>query len=286
MSTDKRFGRTAAMVAATVFIGGAMASGARAADLAGPASAAAPVSEPVVEWGSGWYLRGDLGMADDKRDPMMRMPGALTSTSASSAALSGDVGVGYQFNSVFRSDVTAGFRRNFSQTLRSDDQCVVNAKAVTNSSGTVTGSTPVYDACKATGRVKLTRYPILANAYFDLGNYGGFRPYIGAGVGVALVTSRYDRTELRSDGTSYNVSFTDPYSGQSVSLNNNVSGKKARMNVAYALMAGVAYDISDGLAVDVGYRFMDMGKLNIPGVASNARLTSHEARVGLRYRID
>jgi opacity protein-like surface antigen len=55
-------------------------------------------------------------------------------------------------------------------------------------------------------------------------------------------------------------------------------------------MAGVGYDISDGVTLDVGYRFLDMGKsVAIPYAGAGVRtvnLREHQVRVGLRYRID
>ena len=255
---------------------GAMAPGAQAADLLAPAPMAAPAPEPLVEWGSGWYLRGDIGLADDKRDPMMRMPGKLSSTSATSAGVSGDLGFGYQFGEMFRADLTAGIRRPLQQDLRSNHACLVGI-----------GPPSVFDACTAGARVSVSRLPIMANAYVDLGTFGGLRPYIGAGVGAAIVTARYNRHEVFSDGVNtYGFAYTDPATGRAVNLSNEFAGKSTRVNFAYALMAGVSYDIMDGFAVDVGYRYMNMGKVNIPGATTGARLASHEARIGLRYRID
>jgi opacity protein-like surface antigen len=60
---------------------------------------------------------------------------------------------------------------------------------------------------------------------------------------------------------------------------------------AWALMAGVAYEFSPSLAVDVGYRYIDMGEVSSDTIASGAGdgdftyddLQAHEVRVGMRY---
>jgi opacity protein-like surface antigen len=56
-------------------------------------------------------------------------------------------------------------------------------------------------------------------------------------------------------------------------------------------MAGVAYDLTTHTKIDVGYRYLNMGKIN--GVASasgasptSAKSTAQEVRIGLRYVID
>jgi opacity protein-like surface antigen len=57
-------------------------------------------------------------------------------------------------------------------------------------------------------------------------------------------------------------------------------------------MAGFAFDITDHLAVDVGYRYINFGTFS--GVASNLNggavikenQTSQDVKVGLRYSVD
>lgn len=294
MTTAKLFGTTGAAIARAAVASAAGVSiglflsvaSASAADMAAPAQLPAPAAEPMVEWGSGWYLRGDLGVSDDKRDPMMRMPGTITSADKGGTGLGGDIGFGYQFSSMFRSDVTAGIRRRSVQNLASSDNCQIGTNPVV-ANGVVTGTTPITDSCTATGRTGINRYPLLVNAYVDLGSFGGLHPYVGAGVGAAILRMKYNRHELRSDGmTTYDVNFTDQFTGQSVRMTNELNGTKSKTNFAYALMAGVGYDIADGLTLDVGYRYLNMGKVKVPGATTNAKLQEHEARVGLRYRID
>jgi opacity protein-like surface antigen len=114
---------------------------------------------------------------------------------------------------------------------------------------------------------------LMFNAYYDLGNMRGFVPYLGAGVGFA-------RNEM--DG----VYFTN-----NAALINTIEGKDT-WALAWSLMAGVGYQISDRLVLDFGYRYLDMGHAR-SGTIDSAGFTNppvriddisaHEFKIGLRY---
>ncbi len=79
------------------------------------------------------------------------------------------------------------------------------------------------------------------NAYYDLGNWRGIVPYVGAGVGLA-----------------YNQ-LSETYFTQNVFLTNRIEGD-SRLALAWSLMAGIGWQISDRAILDLGYRYMDFGK--------------------------
>ena len=87
---------------------------------------------------------------------------------------------------------------------------------------------------------KIDSFTILANVYLDLGTWSGFTPYVGAGVGT---------THLRMHEYT-NVTINEP--GDSVV-------DTTRWNLSYAGMAGVAFQFSPKLVLDVGYRYLIMG---------------------------
>jgi len=116
----------------------------------------------------------------------------------------------------------------------------------------------------------ITSYGIMANGYWDIYTVSlgrGFgdtemtlTPYVGAGVGGAVLhveTSSADKYR----------SYADDYE---------------KHNLAWAAMAGAAVKVTETTAVDVGYRYQDLG----PFMSSQLGfydLTAHDLRVGLRY---
>ena len=88
-------------------------------------------------------------------------------------------------------------------------------------------STPSPNITGDPAHTSVTNYTAMFNAYYDLGNLGGFVPYVGAGVGLAY--HQMDDYTLPLNGTSV------PY---------KVSGDND-LTLAWSLMAGVGYQISD-----------------------------------------
>ena len=116
-------------------------------------------------------------------------------------------------------------------------------------------------------------YTAMANVYKDLGKFGNVTPYVGFGVGVA-----------------YNQ-MSEVYFTGNPALTNRIAGDND-IALAWSLMAGIGYQISDRAILDVGYRYMDMGKItsqrhdnagNINPRVTVDDLAGHEFKVGLRY---
>ena len=111
---------------------------------------------------------------------------------------------------------------------------------------------------------------ILLNGYASLGNFSGISPYVGAGVGFAYV--EWDT-----------LSFPAFFLPDAATVDN--------WRIAYALMAGISFEVTDNLAIDTGYRFTGVndGQLVAPfgpffGGADYTDLYIHEFRIGMRYR--
>lgn len=222
-----------------------MAALAQAADL-DQILYATPVEQDVfkpVEIGSGWYLRGDIAYVASShvkgRLKELDFLGSTRFDTKATAAYSG--GVGYQFTDNFRGDVTAGYR---------------NMKI---------SDTPVEAGI----------WEVMANAYYDIGNFSGVTPYIGAGIGMANVGYKFN-----------NLGYTifDVDNGEFVE---GVVGGHKSTRLQWALMAGAAIDVSENVKIDLGYRYSRIAS----GTAGNAGpltiadkgLESHQLRAGLRF---
>ena len=120
----------------------------------------------------------------------------------------------------------------------------------------------------------INSWAYMLNGYYDIPVSGSWKPYVGGGLG-------YARNKLDS------ISASVP--GVSASL---PSGTKSGM--AWSLMAGVGYPLSKTMTLDIGYRFMDLGKIESNagpispaafGTYSGAtgKLRAHEFTIGLRF---
>lgn len=116
----------------------------------------------------------------------------------------------------------------------------------------------------------------MLNVYYDINEVrhwtgsSTFTPYVGAGAGVSRLATG---TQSTNGGAREN--------GRDV------------YNFSYALMAGVATQVSDRVKLDVGYRFANLGDLAQDGTFTNGtsarastleELFVHEFRAGLRFQ--
>ena len=117
---------------------------------------------------------------------------------------------------------------------------------------------------------KISTITLLANGYFDLGSWWGFTPYVGAGIGAS-----YNRT---ADWIILPNSDT-------------LSASNARWSLAWAYTAGMSYQFSRNMLLDLNYRYLNLGDTQAgPDGSGNItdikNLTAQEFRIGLRYLLD
>lgn len=272
-------GRSTALILAVAIAAGVSVS-AKAADLLPPPP---PIEAPPPPDFGGWYLRGDTGIGINQIDSLRSTfddPRVYASApgfdqySIGDSALIG-LGVGYQFNSWLRFDLTGEYRfaSNYRATQSYTDYWSAQ-NFVPSPCGGPIGATPrCYDLYQAQVRSAV----FLANAYFDLGTWYGITPFVGGGLGLANHWFQH---------------FNDwgPATGGF-----GMARDTEQTNFAWAVMAGVAYHVTPNLKMELGYRYLDMGKITTqpiicsPGVSPCERqsfnLASHDIRLGFRYAL-
>lgn len=237
-----------------------------------------------VEIGSGWYLRGDIGysLKTEGRDPFtyrtfdgLNYGSGSFDTASLSKEFSFGVGVGYSFTDWLRADVTLDrFSAGFSGTTSSATPCP---------------GSPAGTTCRSEDASEFTAYSAMLNGYVDLGTFVGFTPYVGAGIGYTYV-SWDDLTN-----SAYCVGGACPAPAL---VGSSTHGGESDWRFTYALMAGVAYDLTDNMKVDLNYRYRNVAGGDMFGwdsataaagatgiQASDPGFSSHEIRVGLRYEL-
>lgn len=238
------------------------AGGALAADMLAPPPPPPPMVQapPPIDVGSGFYLRGDVGVGMynyERLDLVPPVAGASTLHNSLDSTVFFGIGAGYQFNSWLRTDATIEYRTpsKFSVTEQ------------------IAGPPVGWNITK--GRV--SGIVGLANAYVDLGTWHRITPFIGAGIGFASMTT----SNVRDTG--YGA-----FAGGSGSASNKTSTA-----LAWAIHAGLGYDLTTNLKAEVAYRYLNIGDVNsgrvvctVPCAAYNAKiknLDSHDVKFGMRY---
>lgn len=162
-----------ALAIATAVTVSATSGIAAAADMSAPPPIMRAPQQPWVELGSNWYLRGDFSYR------MFDVPGTVGPEDAAALGL----GVGYQFSSWLRGDITLDYQ--FGTRFSAID------------SPSVAGA-------------ELWSTNLLANGYVDLGTWYGVTPYVGAGVGTAFNdlngNSRWNFAWALMAGAAYHLS--------------------------------------------------------------------------------
>ena len=161
----------------------------------------APSLPPEASSTSGLYIRGDIGGS-----------WLAWSTATTNLTYVGDVGIGYQIDPNWRTDLTYAMTGNYSV-----------APSATLNTGTIMG-----------------------NIYYDWRNSTPLTPYVGVGAGYGW--------QYASGVGAFNSS-----------------------GIAVGLKAGVSYDITNNLALDVGYRFNDI-------LVSGQNTPEHQVAAGLRVK--
>jgi opacity protein-like surface antigen len=256
-----------------------LSSMAFAADMAiapPPMSYAPP---PAADFG-GWYLRGDIGMSNQRAKDLTLANGAFpagfqtTGLGFDSAPIF-DVGVGYRFNNWFRVDVIGQWRGK--ANLHASQFAPFGAISPTfTAADTYTGSK--------------SEAAFMANAYVDLGTWWCVTPFIGAGIGTS-----YNRlSSFQDSGVIINTANVNP-------LSNSVTygADAGKWNFAWALHAGLAYKLTPSATIELGYSYMNLGDavtgptnsfdgvtvVNGSGFAVKS-ITSHDVKLGVRWNLD
>jgi opacity protein-like surface antigen len=234
--------------------------------LALPAAHAAdlpPVAPPpLVEDFGGWYLRGDIGMSNqdvDNLDNVLYAGNTIQQVGYGfEAAPFAGLGLGYVFNNWFRIDVTGEYRGG--ATFHGLD--IVNG-----------AYTDEYTAIKS-------EWLFLANFYADLGTWWSVTPFVGLSAGV-----------------SYNKigSFMDV---NTPLLGVAYGGSKWKANFAWAVTAGLAYQVTKNFTVELAYRYLSLGDAesgdliaydgtnNVYNPMIFNDLTSQDFKLGVRFSLE
>ena len=246
--------------------------------LASTATYAADLSVPIMPQPvevSGWYLRGDIGFSNQNVGSLFNATysGYTTVTSVDkgfdAAPLFG-LGIGYAFNHWLRFDATGEYR------------------GAANFHGLDVGALPGGGFADDRYTASKSEWTFLLNGYVDLGTWYNFTPFVGAGVG-------FSRNTISNFGDFSTCINSLSCAGSGGSDANGAAD--STWNFAWALYAGLAYNVTRNFTVELAYRYIDLGNATTGTVTTFAgtcgctpmefnRLTSQDLKLGLRFNLD
>jgi len=222
---------------------------------------------PVAAQTSGFYVRGDIGIAlGTSSNEFDTAPGAYNESLGNNLiwgkpepGVIFDLGVGYRFAPFLRVEGSVGYIPSM----------VFN--------GTFN------DPPSSTTRANISALVGLASAYIDFAGLfgplpGNIQPFVLGGVGFATVTNGAE-SDYR------NGQYANTFSGMTVT------------NVAWTAGAGVGVPLSRRLTFDLTYRYLDLGQRFVGPVLTSAsgsqevltldraNLQVHTIMVGLRFEL-
>ena len=121
---------------------------------------------------------------------------------------------------------------------------------------------------------------LMLNAYkdFSFDAAGAIHPYLGAGIGAAYVRPEFD-----------NLSEQDAAAAGGPQISNRVVVADKDYVPAFQGMAGLTYDFTDNMMVDLKYRYLQTAEVDYGGYINNtfanlsSEYNSHEILAGFRW---
>lgn len=227
----------------------------------------------TIKADTGWYVRADAAYGFDASfggtQHLISGGGAVTDRYREwrlDEGLGVGGGIGYKANDWLRFDATADYWKR--------------DVAAVNGAGWFCNFGP---ACGSSDRGEIEAVELMGNAYVDLGTFAGFTPYLGAGLGAVHV----DYGDVAGTATCTGT-VACPAAGLSASY-----GGEASWRFAYAVSAGVSYDVTESLTIDTGYRYLNVEdgdayrfepSAGTVLVGADDGFDRHTIRAGLRFK--
>ena len=254
-----------------------------------PAPIPVPVYDPV------WYFRLDAGVAFGSAPDISEEGivfgergyshyGAPTFGSSDSWANSESehygtigAGVGYRFSDQWRMDLTGDYIRGLDATISGSGSTGLRERNGDHVDG--------YLQAHFADHTQLEAGAFLVNAYYDMGHWSGWTPYVGGGLGFATTT-------ITRRSAAREVAHVDGQ-GTMRLYNDAASSEESEHSLAAMATVGASYKLSDITELDLNYRYMYIGgvntELDISDNVSKIEIDDthdHQLRAGLRFNVN
>ena len=275
-----------------------------------------------VEFGTGWYLRGEVGSTyTETTASVLNGDNTFINDRTIGEAQSFGIGGGYMINPSLRAEVGINTYTGFAHSAAAEPyQCPSYFGNVTEEVDTVVTPDPVFDPvsgnfvqgpdyvvtelqtverilqddgeCYRKWQADISISTLMGKLFVDGPTFKGITPYAGIGAGLAIVSwDEYKDFDLCLGSA---ATHCQGQGGGVFTLREGTAETQANFSPAFSFMVGGAYEISKNLKLDVGYTYTSIAGVTIASAADNTFYDSdlkmddfavHEIRVGLRYEI-
>ena len=233
-----------------------------------------------VEFGSGWYIRGDITYNIDGR----------SDTRTTTIAGVGNVEVDY--------DDAVGARVGFGNYLTPNTRLELVVEGLFSSdfggfssatfAATDLGGNPVTAAGTRQVDGTYSASNFLVNGYFDIASIGSFTPYVGVGGGIGRVSLDQSETLVCSPIVGVSCDFPAGGSGAEVTLTR--TSNDDFWTYVYQFSVGTAIAVDEKTSIDIGYSYTGFGdgddiNYDDGSAVDDDGFRVHQIRAGVRYDI-
>lgn len=212
----------------------------------------------IVESPTQYYIATRLGVAftDDTSfdlNSAAAVPTGIDNTYEDSNVI-GSFAAGKEFGNGFRGEIEVSYGKSDIET-----HTIVALPA------TFSGSDAFGETTVLTG---------LVNGYYDF-DFGGFTPYVSAGVGIGRIDFENHGVVIPAGGAA------GLPAGPITAMNDGGNG------LAWQIGAGVGFDVTSSTVLELGYRYQSIENVNLTAVDStqtDVDFSTHNVTAGLRFK--
>jgi opacity protein-like surface antigen len=239
-------------------------------------------SFPSIAYGDdgGLYLAARLGMSSQQVERRVVAHEALTSDFGdtlnsrhidlddfSQGSFVGGVAVGYDFYP------RKGWPLRAELEFLARSYKEVRGSHSANLSATIDDVTASH-LIRANEQSKIGIHTALINIYYDFHNSTNFTPYIGGGLGIAVLHGKLERASIEAPN-------------QNVEFETDLEGDYGDAQFAWGLSVGVNYELNKDWSLDLIYKFTNAGNnsytSDIASVGLESKIKIHDFLLGVRY---
>ena len=259
------------------------------------------VDETPVEFGTGWYIRGDIGIsADESNRTATGTTAGTAATDDVSTTFAFRVGAGYRVSPNLRLDATFDYHSRGENALQGliPGGCAgeEQTQAIDPGTGilvTTIRATTIVD-CTTRDVDMYDSQDLMLNAYYDFGTRGRFTPYLGIGLGATRLNYTSRRGDIVCDPLNDQRCADVTYGVAGEYGETATSSRDANDGTSYHLAAaitlGVGYQLSKNLSLDASYQLTKTVESPMWGGSNGydvvaADSARHSLRLGLRYEL-